>query len=273
MTDHYKTLNVPFGASETEIKKRFRKLATIHHPDKNAGSKKSEETFKVILNAYETLINKEKRITYDLKYQQTYQKEKTETSNHNYTQSSNNSANSGFKNQNTYQQKTNSNNETLLSPAQFLNLFKEIRKHIVTHGKKQINEFRISQNLNDLLSGINFNSLIEKKEYEIKNGIIDEVIICCKYLEYHNVKKITGKLLKLSGNNIEGIKKIQKFKNNKRLVTILNEYGPSATVIFIIAALLITLLISRFDSTDVSNSSQKPNEENRPESGELDFKK
>ena len=76
---------MPFGASETEIKKRFRKLATIHHPDKNNGSKKSEETFKVILNAYETLSDKEKRAIYDIKYKQHFQKPKSETTNQNNT--------------------------------------------------------------------------------------------------------------------------------------------------------------------------------------------
>lgn len=85
MTDHYKILNVTFGASETEIKKRFRKLATIHHPDKNGGSKKSEETFKVILNSYETLSNKERRAIYDLKYKQHFQQPKSEPTNQNNT--------------------------------------------------------------------------------------------------------------------------------------------------------------------------------------------
>ncbi len=76
---------MPFGASETEIKKRFRKLATIHHPDKNGGSKKSEETFKVILNSYKTLSDKEKREIYDIKYKQHFQKTKSETTFQNNT--------------------------------------------------------------------------------------------------------------------------------------------------------------------------------------------
>jgi curved DNA-binding protein CbpA len=61
---------VPFGASEIELKKRFRKLAILHHPDKNEGSKKSEETFKIISNAYEILSNKAKREAYDIKYKE-----------------------------------------------------------------------------------------------------------------------------------------------------------------------------------------------------------
>ena len=85
MTDYYKILNVTFGASETEIKKRFRKLATIHHPDKNGGSIKSEETFKALLNAYETLSNKDSRAIYDLEYKRHFWQPKSETKNQNST--------------------------------------------------------------------------------------------------------------------------------------------------------------------------------------------
>lgn len=85
LTDYYKILNLTFGASETEIKKRFRKLATIHHPDKNGGSVKSEETFKVLLNAYETLSNKESRAIYDLKYKQHFRQPKSEMKKQNST--------------------------------------------------------------------------------------------------------------------------------------------------------------------------------------------
>ena len=67
-TDYYRILNININATEKEIKKSFRVLASIHHPDKNRGSKKSEETFKIILNAYETLIDSEKRALYDLEY-------------------------------------------------------------------------------------------------------------------------------------------------------------------------------------------------------------
>ena len=69
----------------TEIKKRFRKLATIHHPDKNGGSIKSEETFKVLLNAYETLSNKESRAIYDSNYKHHFRQPKSETKNQNST--------------------------------------------------------------------------------------------------------------------------------------------------------------------------------------------
>lgn len=63
--DYYNILGVKPDASEKEIKKAYRKLATQYHPDKNKGDKASEEKFKEISEAYQVLGNTEKRKQYD----------------------------------------------------------------------------------------------------------------------------------------------------------------------------------------------------------------
>jgi molecular chaperone DnaJ len=63
--DLYQILEINRGASEDEIKKAYKKLAIKHHPDKNDGSKESEEKFKEISNAYQILSDPEKRSYYD----------------------------------------------------------------------------------------------------------------------------------------------------------------------------------------------------------------
>lgn len=65
MKNYYQTLGVAENASQAEIKKVYRKLVTEHHPDKNGGSKESEDKFKEIAEAYETLGNETKRKAYD----------------------------------------------------------------------------------------------------------------------------------------------------------------------------------------------------------------
>lgn len=60
----YTTLEVAPGASETEIKKAYRKLARQYHPDVNKDPA-AEEKFKEINAAYEVLSDKEKRARYD----------------------------------------------------------------------------------------------------------------------------------------------------------------------------------------------------------------
>lgn len=63
--DYYKLLNVNKNASDSDIKKSYRKLAMKYHPDRNPGDKRSEEKFKEISEAYEVLSDKNKRHSYD----------------------------------------------------------------------------------------------------------------------------------------------------------------------------------------------------------------
>jgi DnaJ family protein C protein 7 len=53
--DYYKILGIEKDASETEIKKAYRKLAIVHHPDKNPDDEDAADRFKDIGEAYETL--------------------------------------------------------------------------------------------------------------------------------------------------------------------------------------------------------------------------
>ena len=62
--DYYEVLGVSRDASETEIKKAFRRLARELHPDVNQGPD-AEDRFKEAAEAYEVLSDAERRRTYD----------------------------------------------------------------------------------------------------------------------------------------------------------------------------------------------------------------
>jgi molecular chaperone DnaJ len=62
--DYYQVLGVQKNASQTEIRKAYRKLARQHHPDLNQ-SADAEERFKELNEAYEILSDDQKRATYD----------------------------------------------------------------------------------------------------------------------------------------------------------------------------------------------------------------
>ena len=61
MTDYYRILGIDKTASESDIKKAYRKLASKHHPDRGGDA----DTFKQVQEAYDVLSNKSKRSAYD----------------------------------------------------------------------------------------------------------------------------------------------------------------------------------------------------------------
>src|SRR5436305_14132483 len=63
--DYYNVIGVPASATQEEIKKQYRKLASKHHPDKNPNDPKAAERFKEISEAYQTLGDADKRKQYD----------------------------------------------------------------------------------------------------------------------------------------------------------------------------------------------------------------
>ncbi len=64
--DYYKLLGVARASSNEEIRKAFRKLAMIYHPDKNPGNREATDFFMELREAYEVLSDPEKRKSYDL---------------------------------------------------------------------------------------------------------------------------------------------------------------------------------------------------------------
>jgi DnaJ-class molecular chaperone len=61
MTDHYATLGVAKNATPEDIKKAYRRLAAIHHPDKGGDTAE----FQKVQAAYETLSDPQKKQQYD----------------------------------------------------------------------------------------------------------------------------------------------------------------------------------------------------------------
>lgn len=66
MKDYYKILGVSRTASNEEIKKAYYKLAKIYHPDVSNGKKDALKKFYEISEAYQTLINLERRLRYSI---------------------------------------------------------------------------------------------------------------------------------------------------------------------------------------------------------------
>jgi DnaJ-class molecular chaperone len=62
----YSVLEVSETASQDDIKKSYRRLSMLHHPDKNGNSQESKEKIQKINEAYEVLGDAEKKKEYDM---------------------------------------------------------------------------------------------------------------------------------------------------------------------------------------------------------------
>jgi DnaJ-class molecular chaperone len=65
VSDYYKILGIPKDSDQIQIRKAFRQLALLHHPDKNKNSEESKVKFMELVQAYEVLSDEKARERYD----------------------------------------------------------------------------------------------------------------------------------------------------------------------------------------------------------------
>ncbi|MFA5257241.1 MAG: DnaJ C-terminal domain-containing protein [Opitutales bacterium] len=65
MKTHYETLDIPTDASPEQIRKAFRSLAFVYHPDLAGPDSMTQDVFLQIRQAYEVLIDDGRRSAYD----------------------------------------------------------------------------------------------------------------------------------------------------------------------------------------------------------------
>lgn len=63
--DYYEVLGISRDAGDSDVKRAYRKLAKQYHPDANPDNPEAEQKFKEATEAYEVLIDSQKRAQYD----------------------------------------------------------------------------------------------------------------------------------------------------------------------------------------------------------------
>lgn len=89
----YNILEVSDTASQDDIKKSYRRLSMLHHPDKNGNSQESKEKIQKINEAYEVLGDTERKKEYDMTQNNPFLKMMSQGLNQNQNMNMNSSMN------------------------------------------------------------------------------------------------------------------------------------------------------------------------------------
>lgn len=216
--DYYKILGLAPGASLADIKKSFRKLAMMYHPDRNFGSDLHEAKFKEIKEAYEVLS--------DTKQRQEYNSRRRE---HTQTQTEKKPK---------YQPPTA---HSILSQAI------EFRKRISAIDPQRLNKRALNHHIQYLLAIQHILILKHANDPKITRHFINEILQCSRFLLFPQVEKICAQLLQLAGTDNESYQKIYNFSKQSRIQTYWSKYKfLFAVIVALILCLLIYLISTNF---------------------------
>lgn len=216
MKDYYKILGVTATSSQAEIKKAYRALAIQYHPDKNNGSRASEEQFKKIADSYAFLSDTDKRIAYDTAkgYRSPY--------------------------------RSNSIQQDEPTPATFIAIFRKIKNQVLNAGGK-VNRNALYNVLTNVLSDKTIAILVAADDTHCNSLIIDEILISCIFLDDIHKQKIYPKLLALANGDKRFITRIAvlKVKTDSEIKSSAteDEEKPSPVLIFLFVVMIISFII------------------------------
>ncbi len=183
--NHYQVLDIPVNASLSEIKKAYRRLALVFHPDKHPDPVISIPKFNEIKEAYLVLIDPTSRRNYDREFH--FQK---------------------------YQPK-----ETIL--ASEADEVLQMCKQLWSNQQKQ-DPFRIDQDLlyfqiSQILSSHNIRLVINKRNSNLDQEIIDYLMDCSTILSLDKKKELAKTWLLIA-------------HDNTKLTTAVQDYLKKATI-------------------------------------------
>jgi curved DNA-binding protein CbpA len=213
LKDYYSILGIPVTASVKEIKQAYRKLAMIHHPDKNQDNLYAVATFNDIKEAYEILINPAKREDY-------------------------------LNNRWLYHAHNKKMDTESISPVSILKQSIELHKITAAYDPFRMNHERLAQNILSLVSDKHIQILEKFKEYETNEAIINTLLDCTKKLQIQFTEQVAMQLQKLS-NYPATVVKINNYLLSRKKEEFYQQLKPIVIVIIILLLIFLMYFSSR----------------------------
>ncbi len=190
MKDYYNILNISSSATSDEVKKAFRKLALMYHPDKTNGSTGSSERFSEIQEAYAVLSNSKKRSEYHYsRYRET------------------------------------ARSKPIAETAEdVVTLTYELKKKIVQFDPFRIDRDLVYFELKDLLRPHNIRLLQENPDQTIMVSFTKLILECLTPLDFERIKELCHILEELNIGDHPSNQQVKDFLKNSYLLHSWNRY-------------------------------------------------
>ena len=211
--NYYAVLGVAPNASEDDIKKKFRKLALLYHPDRNADSEFATIRFKEIQEAYAILSDADKRFAYNKAWRDNYPKANISVA-----------------------------EET--SPENILLKCQKLQLDIREMGAFRVNQLYVQNALNKILAEENIALLLFHKNAPLNNTIIMQVLNICNVLPTKSLPAIQEKLKGIAKNNTAQQRLIEKKIQQLKYKKLWEQYYPLLAFFIAIAVCVIIYLLS-----------------------------
>jgi molecular chaperone DnaJ len=209
LKDYYNILQIPPHATLPEIKQAYRRLAMIHHPDKNRNDPYSNAQFNEIKEAYEVLTNPVKKETWlqERWYNQSIGKKRAAEA---------------------------------ITPVSILKLSLELEKYVSQLDVHRMNKVGLANYIRDLVSNDTIDKLRQFNETGINRQIITTLLMAMKPLPLKFIKPVSGSLEVLADGDQQVLEALKNFMAHQKKIFLWEKYKGLA---IIIVTLLICLLI------------------------------
>jgi curved DNA-binding protein CbpA len=209
LKDYYHILQIPTHATLPEIKRAYRRLAMIYHPDKNKNDPYAAARFSEIKEAYEVLINPVKKENWlqERWYNQSIGKKRTAEA---------------------------------ITPVSILKLSLELERYVSKLDVHRMNKEGLSDYIQELFSTETIEKLKQFNEPDINRQIITTMLGAMKPLPLKFARQLLNRFEALAGNDEIALQRINDFLMQQKKSFLWDKYKALVIIIFTV---LICLLI------------------------------